>query len=656
VDKNKGFWILAIYLFLAIYLLPMFPHGGSADELTRWATAASLVEKSSFDISWTQDLIDPNVNTTRVGNAVYSNDPPGIALLGAPIYALTRAVAGPPNQSNIRTSWFAMRFFFSSLPLLLLGFWLYGRDADELSLGVLLFASPIFVYSLLFFSHVFVGVLLYTAFRIIFDARRIFLRNCFLAGIICGFSAISEFTAIIPVAVMGIGLLFTERADRFRNVFFFAAGGVPFLAILFAYNWSIFGSPFALQGYASLPELSEIAGQGVYAIGPPSISNFYLILFSPSRGLFFYAPILILSVVAFITSRESKTLRHRLKVAIVVASFVAVTVHGAIHGGWSFGPRYLVMILPLLLDSFFDGEIYEFSNLWQGFLFAISFVLCTFPILTFPFAPPEFKYPHNSFWGKFIWSENWFTPNLGNSLGLPAGIWGILPAAVSLLAVVYIVWRYARRPARFFIGSVAGVTIVSAYLLLPNLDSAENRFRRATIAERYFKPAGRLAAFESSIAAERIRDFEWTIADTRGFAPDDFPYLEDRAPIPSPSAEIRRALDLNSSGKSVEAESLLVAGKERYPFARCELSTHLAAIFYETGRTEAALRELEGIQELVNANSRADCLRSQFMLGSLYRELGNSDRADQTLQSFASNSSNSKDPTIIAIRLQLGLQ
>jgi len=34
--KNKRLAILAIYFFLAIYLLPMFPHGGSANELTRW--------------------------------------------------------------------------------------------------------------------------------------------------------------------------------------------------------------------------------------------------------------------------------------------------------------------------------------------------------------------------------------------------------------------------------------------------------------------------------------------------------------------------------------------------------------------------------------------------------------------------------------------
>jgi hypothetical protein len=261
VEKNKGFWILAIYLFLSIYLLPMFPHGGSANELTRWATAASLVERSSFEIGWSTDLIGPNVDTARVGDALYSNKPPGMALLAAPIYALTRAFVGPPNESNIRISWFAMRFFLTTLPLFLLACWLYSRDTDEFSLAVLLFASPLFVYSLLLFSHVLVGVLLYVAFRIIFDARRIFLRNCFLSGLICGFAVISEFTVIVPVTVMGFGLLFTEKRDRIRNVFFFIAGGIPFAAIMLAYNYSLFGSPFALSyGYESFPEWAEVAG------------------------------------------------------------------------------------------------------------------------------------------------------------------------------------------------------------------------------------------------------------------------------------------------------------------------------------------------------------------------------------------------------------
>lgn len=658
MEKNKGLWLIGIYFFLAIYLLPMFPHGGSANELTRWATAVSLVEKSSFEISWTEDLIGKNVDTAKVGDKFYSNKPPGTAILAAPIYALTRIFIGAPDASNIRISWFVMRFFLSTLPLLFLALWFYGRDSDELSLGTLLFATPLFLYSLLFFSHVLVAVLLYFAFRLIYDSRRIFLRNCFAAGLLSGLAVICEFPAIICVLIFGAGLFFTDKRDRWRNIFFFAAGGIPFAIILLIYNYAIFGSPFTTSyAYESFPEWAEVAGQGVYGIGFPTLSNIYLLLFSPSRGLFFYAPILFLSVAAFFTSRESKTLRHRVKIAAIVVSILVMCGHGAAHGGWAFGARYLVFILPLLLDSFFDGEIYDFSNLWQGFLFTISFLLCTIPALTFPFAPPEFKYPHTNFWGKFLFYENWFTPNLANVFGLPSSVWTILPVIILLLLAIYYVWRYARRPQKFFIGAIGGFIVVGVYFALPNLDSAENQFRRATIAERYFKPENRLENFKTSNnpqIIQNIRRFEWNIADIRAFAPNDFPYLETRQFSESPTANLRKSIEAQQKGNLTEAEAILQKSKENFPFARCEFGTNLAVIYYTTDRKDAALQELEGVQDLVNPLSRPDCLRSQFLLGSLYRENGETDKSNQIFQKFLANTQNSNDPEIKAFRQQLG--
>jgi len=640
----------------------MFPHGGSANELTRWATAASLVEKGSFEISWTEELIGKNVDTARIGDKTYSNKPPGTAVLAAPFYALTRLFIGAPDASNIRISWFVMRLFLSTLPLLLLAFWLYGRDSDEISLAALLFGTPLFVYSLLFFSHVLVAVLLYFAFRLLYDTERIFLRNCIAAGFLSGLAVTCEFSAVVPVLIFGIGLIFADRRNqhRLQNLFIFALGGLPFAAFLLTYNYSVFGSPFALSyAYETFPEWAEVAGQGVFGIGFPTLSNIYLLLFSPSRGLFFFAPLLFLPVITFFTSRERKTLRHRVKIAAVVVSILVLCGHGAAHGGWAFGARYLVFILPLMLDSFFDGEIYEFSNVWQGVLFTISFLLCTLPALTFPFAPPEFKYPHNNFWGKFLFAENWFTPNLANVFGLSSSVWTLLPALFLFFAVLFILRRYARRPGRFTIGIFAGLILVGVYLALPNLDNAENQFRRATIAERYFKPENRLEIFKSATNLQtlpRVNNFEWTIADIRAYAPNDFPYLTTRDFKPSPSAEFKKVIELQKQGKTAEAEAILQKGKEDFPFARCEFATNLAVIYYTTDRKDLALTELESIQNLVNPASRPDCLRSQFLLGSLYREANETGKANQTFQKFLANTQNTNDPEIKNFRQQTRIQ
>lgn len=653
--------ILLIYLFLAVYLLPMFPHGGSANELTRWATAASLVENGSFEISWTEPLIGKNVDTARVGEKTYSNKAPGTAVLAAPLYALSRIFVGPPNASNIRTSWFVMRLFIGTLPLLLLGLWLHRKGADEFSLATLLFATPLFLYSLLFFSHVFVAVLVYFAFRLLYDAGGASLKKCFWAGLLSGVAVTSEFSAIFAIFVFAAGLLFTGKRERYRRLSYFILGGAPSALLLLLYNNSLFGSPFSISyAHESFPEWAGVASQGVFGIGVPTLSNGLLLLLSPARGLLFYSPILILSVIVLFNSRERATLRHRIKIWAVLVSFLIMCGHGAAHGGWAMGARYLILILPLLLDSFFRAEVSKFPSILQGSLFASSLLLCTMPVLTFPFPPPEFGYPHNNFWKPFLVNEHWFTPTLANSLGLPSGVAGIVPVLLALLGVICVVCWNSRQPKSFTLAVLAGSAVVGIYVFLPNLDDKETQFRRATIAERFFRPANRLESIRDDARAskdwkalQRINDFEWTIADARAFAPDDFPYLETRALTPSPTAELKRVAALQKAGNSTEGEHILQSGKETYSFGRCDFSTNLAIVYYTTNRKDLALQELESVQSLVDKAARPNCLRSQFLLGSLYQELNRNEDARRLFREFMANTEGTTDPETKSYRQKL---
>ncbi len=639
----------------------MFPHGGSANELTRWATVVSLVEHGTFEISATEDLIGKNVDTAQVGESTYSNKAPGTAILAAPFYAVTRIFIGAPDASNIRISWFVMRFAVSTLPLFLLAFWLYRREADAFSLAILLFATPIFVYSILFFSHVLVAVLIYLAFRLLYDKEFTPKRNCLSAGILSGFAVISEFPAVFAVIVFGIGLFFTDKRERNNRVLAFALGGFPFLLFLLIYNYSLFGSPFSFSyAHESFPEWAEVAGQGVFGINIPTPSNFFLLLFSPSRGLFFFAPVLILAVITFFNSPERKSLRHKIKIAAVAVSILILCGHGAAHGGWAFGARYLVFIIPLLLDSFFDGETDKFPSLWRGILFTISLFLCTVPALTFMFAPPEFTFPHNNFWIPFLIREHWFTPTLGDVLGIPNGIWAILPAILGIFAVLYFVWRDSFEPKKFGLGILIATVFVGIYFFGFNFDNFESQFRRASIAERFFKPENRLEEFKRQAAAnnnqnllKRINDYEWNIADTRANAPDNFPYSTESFSNESPTRNFEKAAKSQKQGKTNEAINILQTTKEKFPSLKCETATNIAVIYYTTAQKERALQELESVQPLVNPQSRPLCLRSQFLLGSLYSEFNRPDDANKTFQNFINNSQNSTDSEIQNYRRQL---
>ncbi|MEO6590059.1 MAG: hypothetical protein ABIP06_12225, partial [Pyrinomonadaceae bacterium] len=568
---------------------------------------------------------------------------------------------GEPNASNIRISWFVMRFAVGSLPLFLLAFWLYRREADAFSLAALLFATPLFVYSLLFFSHVLIAVLIYFAFRLLYDKEFTTKRNCLLAGFLSGLAVISEFPAIFPVIVFGIGLFFTDRRERNNRVLSFALGGLPFLVFLLIYNYALFGSPFSFSyAHESFPEWMEVAGQGVFGIGVPTPSNFFLLLFSPARGLFFFAPILIFSVIAFFTSPERKFLRNKIKIFAVAISILILCGHGAAHGGWAFGARYLVFIIPLLLDSFFDGETNNFSSIWRGLLFTVSIFFCTVPALTFSFAPPEFAFPHNNFWIPLLIKENWFTPTFGDVLGIPNGWWTILPAIAGISAVIYLVWLDSFNLKKFGFGFLIAVVFVGIYFFGFNFDSFESQFRRATIAERFFKLENRLENFRRQAEQnnnqnllQRIANYEWNIADSRANAPDNFPYSTEIFSNESPTRNFEKAAELQKQGKNGEAVKTLQASKEKFPFVKCETAANLAVIFYTSNQKESALQELESIQPLVNPQSRPLCLRSQFLLGSLYREFNRTEDAQKTFQNFLQNTQNSTDTEIQNYRRQL---
>ena len=116
-----------------------------------------------------------------------------------------------------------MRFFLSTLPLLLLGLWFYSRESDELSLATCFSRRRCFFTACCFFSHVFVAVVIYFAFRVIFDQRYILPWHAFSAGLLCGVAVISEYSAVIPVAVFGIGLIFADKRERFKRPFYFRA-------------------------------------------------------------------------------------------------------------------------------------------------------------------------------------------------------------------------------------------------------------------------------------------------------------------------------------------------------------------------------------------------------------------------------------------------
>lgn len=464
---SSGLLLLALFFLISVYLLPLYPETGSERDLLNWAATVSLVENTTFDVSGTEKIIGRRFeHVKRIGDAVYPESAPGFAIASAPIYAMVRLIVGKAGSGNLKTSWFVLRLALSTFPLLILAFWLFSSEVDAYSLGALLFATPLFPFSLIYSNQVFVAVLVYLAFRVIFDFDRVMPGRCFTAGLFLGFCLLCEPLVVLPITVFFIGLLFTGRRDLGRRLLFYVAGVVPFASVLAFYSWYVLGSVSE-----ALPPVS---------IEIPDLYRVYEVLFSPARGLFAFSPLLLFSILAVVTSRAGGTLRFRIKYLLIFSALLFAVFASESGTGYLFAGTPLIFLLPVFLDPLFDGEADEYSSLWRGFFFAASLLMCSIPAFSQPFAPSELLYPHNSFWEPLIFVYGAFAPTALGLFGIKGSLSAILPAAVIVL-ILFAVLRAARYPARFGIGILAGVLLIGNYLFFTDLESGK--------AEPYLKSA-----------------------------------------------------------------------------------------------------------------------------------------------------------------------
>ncbi len=452
---SSGLLLLSLYLLLAVYLMPLYPNAAPEQDLINWASTTSLVERTTFDISKAEKITGRKFESVkRDGKAVYPLSPPGLAIVSAPIYALARIFLGEADAGNLQTGWFILRFVISSLPVLMLGFWLYSSEADAFSLGALLFATPLLPVSLLYSSDVFVAVLVYLAFRVIFDFERIFPGRCFTAGVFLGFCLLCDLRTAIPITVFFLGLLFSGRRDLGRRLMFYLSGVLPFAAVLAFYSWSALGSFTAL-----LPS----------GIPLPSFYSVYEAWFSPARGIFAYAPLLVFSLFAVFTSKANAGLRTGVKYLLIVSGLAFAVFQVPKSGGFAIAASGLVFLMPVFLDPLFDGEADEYSGLWRGFFFTASLLMCALPLLTFPFTPTGLSYPHNSFWEPMIVAHGFYPATILGWFGI-GGPWVLAFPAAVLLLVLFAAFRTARYPAYFAGGVLAGLLLIGNYVFFTDLE------------------------------------------------------------------------------------------------------------------------------------------------------------------------------------------
>lgn len=363
-ERGAGRGFVVLFLLLSsLYLLLTGGHFFSIDEIHYYRTARSLLSSGELSIDCIKDTV------RGVGGECYSRKGVGLSLFSLPLQ-----VAGEMLQAYLPESWQAV---FSGVRLGPGGEWggdigiftavLFNAPVTALvcallflcglELGYSLRASLVLalllglctilpVYAKTLFSQPLMALLyLLTFYLLLRNKRRRRHRLLLLAGACHGLAVLTRFDSVIlfplfflyalhslgqPLAIGGL-----RRAGRGL-----AAFSLPALLGVMAYllvNRIRFGSFFVF------------GDPGYTALDTPLLVGLYGNLFSPGRSLFLYSPPLILSLVYWMGFQRRFRAEALLLGGVFLLSLLVFSGIVNWHGGWGWGNRYLLPVVPLLL-------------------------------------------------------------------------------------------------------------------------------------------------------------------------------------------------------------------------------------------------------------------------------------------------------------------
>ena len=340
--------VLAVFLSLvSVYLLTFSGEFHSIDEVSLFAVTENLVKHGTFETNqmrWSAGW-KPAQNRVGVDGDYYSKKGIGQSLAAAPLYWLglrlpSVGLVQIVMLTNVLIT--ALTGALLVIVLLELGFGTAEGTVVALAYGLGTMAWP---YAKTFFSAPLTTLSILAAFYWLVSMGRKSLPElrALLAGLALGIAVSTRlsnlvlipgfFAYLVVAARRGPG---TTRRVR-RLAISFALSVTAILLFVAAYNAVRFGTPWD-AGYTPAESFS--------AFLPRSLAGFLL---SPGRSLFVYSPILLLALAGlpfFWRQHRPETLL----IGWITATYLLV--YGSWFmwwGGWGWGPRFLVPLVPFLI-------------------------------------------------------------------------------------------------------------------------------------------------------------------------------------------------------------------------------------------------------------------------------------------------------------------
>ena len=415
---------------------------------SRYALLRAVVDYGTLNIDANSETIDKS----EWEGHYYSAKAPGAPLLGIPIYWFLRHLMPlSVSEPMISLEMYIVRIMTTTLLFALLGVVMYrlaqfcGAASKHAFLMVIAygFGSIALLHATLFSGHQIAASLSFFSFALIVHLSENNRKTGgghwvygFLAGLLAGLAVFTDYTAIVIAVGLAVYAM-TLRTGASIKIGFLSGGCVCAL-FLAAYNMACFGNPFSFSyGHLVDDQFREGASHGILGVGLPHISAMINLLFSPSRGLFFIMPVMLLSLwgIAHMIRRKQHPREAVLIITVVTGYFLLISGFYGWHGGWTFGPRYFVPMLPFLAFpiAFLQWRPYLF---WL--LFVPSFVQVCLSVIGFPHVPELIANPIIEIIVPCI--RYGYTAQNAGMLFLPAWPWSFM--AVIVVVGLIGVWAF----------------------------------------------------------------------------------------------------------------------------------------------------------------------------------------------------------------------
>lgn len=381
---------LALFCVLAgWYVLTMSGHTYTSDEETMLAVAENLLKSGTFALE--PDFL-MNYAADSADGRHYSRYGPGQSLVVVPFLLVGQLVAHsvPPYATGL-----TIRLFVLLLPALVtaatglaLFAWIraIGYSARIAMLVGLLYglSSLAWPYSRTLFAEPLSTLLLVVCAAGIQRERAPWWAAAGAAAA-CAVAVKAQALLALPL-LAGYALLVSWRGDlpeslrrlAGRAAFGLAGAALP-LALWLLYNVQIFGHPLA-TGYGGINPSGELGGT-------PWAEGLYGLTISTGKGLLFFSPTVLLGLIGLGCRLRQQWRESLLAVALLVAHLAFYSRILYWHGDGSWGPRYMVFVVPFLLLPA-AGLLAVLAN-WRsrvaytlaGGLVLLSFLIQMLPVL-----------------------------------------------------------------------------------------------------------------------------------------------------------------------------------------------------------------------------------------------------------------------------------